>query len=45
MANNTIREVYLASQHRSYRKLERTVRMTEFLRQSTSIDWSKTKFY
>lgn len=38
IANNTLREVYLASQHRSHRKqrkIKRTVRMSEFLRQST----------
>ena len=38
IANNTLREVYLASQHRSYRKqreIKRVVRMSEFLRQST----------
>src|SRR5690625_2680349 len=38
IANNTLREVYLASQkrsHRQQRKVKQTVRMTEFLRQPT----------
>lgn len=36
IANNTLKEVYLASQHRSHRKqreVKKTVRMSEFLRQ------------
>ena len=37
IANNILREVYLASRHRSHRKqreFKRTVRMSEYLRQS-----------
>src|SRR5699024_4314849 len=36
IANNTVKEVYLASQHRSHRKqreVKKTLRMSEYLRQ------------
>ena len=39
IANNTLREVYLASQRRSFRKqrkIKKIVRTSEFLRQQTS---------